>query len=600
MLPFDESRRLTGPNLYFDSTGAVLEVVGIEVDARLLEGWKSRVERALRHLGWARDGEQARACVHTRGASLAIAAAFDQLFTATEVNEWALCATLIEHDPASAPRLEEELRTVAAENSPPTPIEPVLEENAAMERFARLAALESRPALRTVVDAAEARGILHMIDDTMLTLGSGTASRSWTLDDVPGVDQVPWQYLRNIPVAAVTGSNGKTTTVRLVAACASTHGLVSGHSCTDGLVIGDVGEAAGDYSGPVGARTMLRDPRIDAAVLETARGGILRRGLAFDRADAAVVTNVSSDHFGEYGIHDLDALADAKLTVAGLIHDGGLLVLNAEDPLLLRKSATLVERFGRRIPLGWFALDADHAVLRSHRAGGGATCGVRAGRLVLHDGQGEEDLGSIDAMPLTVAGAAHYNVANLAAAALAASAMGIPSGAIRATFQSFGTRVSDNPGRLMRFEKAGVQVLVDYAHNPESLRGVLEVARQLRGQGRIGMLLGHAGNRQVEDFQRVAAVVAEFRPDLVVVKENEAHLRGRAAGEVPRIIRSELLLRGFPESSVPLRMTEMEAVRCALDWSQPGDVLVLLVHSLGTRDAVVRLLTDQAAPSGTQ
>ena len=163
-------------------------------------------------------------------------------------------------------------------------------------------------------------------------------------------------------------------------------------------------------------------------MLETARGGILRRGLAVARAHAAVVTNVSADHLGEYGIEDLGALADVKLTVASVVGKTGLLVLNADDAMLRSKAGGLESRFGRMPPIGWFSLDAEHALLRSHRAAGGATCGVRDGHLLLVRAGDESDLGPIARMPLTVDGLASYNVANLAGAALAAAGAGCRAG----------------------------------------------------------------------------------------------------------------------------------------------------------------------------
>ncbi len=154
-----------------------------------------------------------------------------------------------------------------------------------------------------------------------------------------------------MPAAIVTGSNGKTTTVRLLAACVRAHGWRDGYNCTDGLFIEGEQIEGGDYSGPVGTRTVLRDPRVEAAILETARGGILRRGLAAERAQVAVITNISSDHFGEYGVHDLAGLADVKLVVASVVDDDGLLVLNADDPILLARAEEL------DCPIGWFSRD---------------------------------------------------------------------------------------------------------------------------------------------------------------------------------------------------------------------------------------------------
>jgi cyanophycin synthetase len=435
----------------------------------------------------------------------------------------------------------------------------------------------------------------HVLDESDLTLGCGAGGRTYPLAALPTVAEVPWDELHGIPTALVTGSNGKTTTVRLLAACARASGWQVGYNCTDGVFIDDDALAAGDYSGPAGARMVMRDRRVQAAILETARGGILRRGIAVSHADAAVVTNISSDHFGEYGIHDLTGLAEVKLAVAAVVSPSGMLVLNADDPQLRAQAGGLEQRFGRCPPLGWFGLDADQAVLQEYRARGAATCGVRAGRLCLHHHGSEHDLGLVSAMPLSVGGVAAYNVANLAGAALAAVALGIPAATIAAVFARFGENLNDNPGRMMRFDVDGTRVLIDYAHNPDGLRGLLTVANTMR-TGRLGLLLGHAGNRKDADIEELARVAAGFRPDLVVVKENEAQLRGRAPGEVPRIVRAELKRLGLPDSALPVRNSELEAVRYALEWARPGDVLALPVHSPNARAAVVAMLAELTPP----
>jgi UDP-N-acetylmuramyl tripeptide synthase len=280
-----------------------------------------------------------------------------------------------------------------------------------------------------------------------------------------------------------------------------------------------------------------------------------------------------------------------KLSVAAPVDSGGLLVLNADDAILRQGAENLTVRFGRRPPLGWFALDAQQPLLCDHRLRGGSTCGVHHGRLLLHHRGETHDLGPVSAMPLSIGGVAAYNIANLAAAALAAVALGISAASIRAVFASFGRNAHDNPGRMMRFEVGGAQVLIDYAHNPDGLRGFLSVARRLRGEGgRLGVLLGHAGNRKDEDIQALAAAAAEFCPDLIVVKENESQLRGRSPGEVPGIIRRELLRLGFPEAALPVRTTEFDAARYALDWARPGDVVALPLHGPLARAAVLTFL----------
>jgi len=572
----------------------VLDVVGVSVDDALIAAWRSRVERAGARLRWANPQTVARR--HASGVSLAVAAPLDQLFLATEVNEWALCAALFERDPVRWKALEQSLVAAAlqAAEGAPTPaadIPPVIEEPAAFARFLRLSSLESQPKLRALLEAAAARGLPHVVDESALTLGAGVGGRNFSLTALPDVAGVRWGELRDIPTALVTGSNGKTTTVRLLAACARAHGWHTAYNCTDGVFLDDEARALGDYSGPAGARMVMREQRAQAAIIETARGGILRRGIAISQASAAVVTNVSSDHFGEYGIHDLAGLADVKLAVAAAVSPDGLLVLNADDSQLRAQADGLVRRFGRRPPLGWFSANPDERVLREYRLNGASTCGVREGRLHLSHGGGEYDLGLISALPLSMGGIAAYNVANLAGAALAAAALGIAPVTIATVLARFGSSLNDNPGRMMRFDVRGVTVLVDYAHNPEGLRGFLTVADHMRaGAGRLGILLGHAGNRQDADIEELARVAAEFRPALVVVKEDEAHLRGRAPGEIPRIIRAELERLGFPDSALPLADNEVEAARHALDWARPGDVLALPVHSSSSRATVVAML----------
>jgi UDP-N-acetylmuramyl tripeptide synthase len=594
-LPFDGSRRLTGSNLFFASTGAVLETLAVEVDPTLQAEWRSRVARARASLRWPNDATSIVARRHAVGTSLAIAAPLDQLFTATEVNEWAFCASLVAADPVRWSYLETGLvdaaRTAAEQSAMSAAFAvalPVIHEQAAFARFARLSSIEGSPRLGALVAEAQSRALLVLVDDDCLTLGSGAGGRTWPLDALPEPEQVPWQDLRNVPTAIVTGSNGKTTTVRLLAACARAQGWRDGYNCTDGLFVAGQQIERGDYSGPVGTRTVLRDSRVQAAVIETARGGILRRGLALQRARVAVVTNISADHFGEYGIDDLAGLADTKLVVASAIDDRGLLVLNADDAMLRSRADQFT------CPLSWFSRNYDDPLLLSHRMKGGSTSGVRNGRLIVswaRDSAAEEfDLGVVADMPLTVDGTADYNIQNVAGAALAALGLGVSAATVAAVFARFGADPTDNPGRLMRYEYRGAQVLIDYAHNPDGLRGLLNVATGLRRTGRIALLLGQAGNRSNADIEELAATAARFRPDLVVVKETESYMRGRAPGEVPAILRNGLLHAGLLESSIEVHLSELGAVQRALAWARPGDVLVMPVHDRNVREQVLALL----------
>ena len=594
MLPFADSRRLTGANLFFATTGAVLEFGATDATAAVLDGWRARVARARAHLCWEAGPIVARA--HAIGVSLALAAPIDALYVATEVNEWALCATLAEREPARTEALLADLYTASLEEAadPLSVIAPVLDEPGAFKRLSLLAAREANPRLRALVGEAMARDIAFGQDETALHLGAGRGARHFALQELPSPATLPWAQVKNVPTALVTGSNGKTTTVRLIAACASAHGWCAGYNCTDGVYIGKDVVARGDYSGPSGARLVLDDARVEAAILETARGGMLRRGIAASRADLALVTNVAKDHFGEFGIDDLAGLAEVKLSVAGVLGPHGLLLLNADDALLCDKAQGLSQRFGREFKIGWFAHDYDAKLLRTARAARSPVAGVRAGRLIVSAEGAEHDIGAIDLMPLSVGGAAAYNVENLMGAALASLALRIAPGTIREVYARFGAEADDNPGRMMRFVVGGVEVLIDYAHNPDGLRGLLGVARRQQRDGRLGLLLGHAGNRKDEDIIELARTAAEFAPDLIVVKENVSQLRGRQPGEIPKLLHSALLKSGVPEAHITLAPSEIEAARVALAWAKAGDVLALPLHAAASREAVLGHLRDGA------
>jgi cyanophycin synthetase len=575
--PFEESRRLTGCNPYFGGCGAALETAhGLAFDAGAVERWQANVRAARAALEWPDGPIVVR--MHRSGASLAFAAPMDRLYAATEVNEWAWYAAL----GLSAPR------DADAEAAEPHPAS--LPRDEALALLGARAAAEANPALLALQRAARGRGVPLLADDDSVSIGAGRHGDAWPLAALPAPDEVPWHRLRAIPVALVTGSNGKTTTVRLLAAMARARGWPTAYSSTDGVFLDGEALEAGDFSGPTGARTALRQPQAEAAILETARGGMLRRGLALCRADVAVVTNISEDHFGEYGVHDLDDLAAVKLTVARAVEDGGLLVLNADDPLLQRHAARFA---GQR--LGWFSLDDAHPTLAAHRAAGGDTCGVRDGRLLLAAGGATHDLGAVASMPLTLDGQARYNTANLAAAALAGAALGIAPGTLAEVLGRFGAARGDNPGRLQRWRVGGVAVVVDYAHNPEGLQGLLRAVGADRREGRLGIVLGHAGNREEADLRAVAATAAAFDPEWVVLKSAEGYLRGRDPGEVPAIMRDELRRRGIDGDRVAIELDEAEAMRRALATARAGDLVVLPVFDRAVRERVEAMLATMAA-----
>lgn len=533
-LPFVDSRRLTGPNLHFAAPGAVLQSAGVAVDAALRERWHAQVARARAALAWPQAPVSVRATAG--GAVFALAAPVDQLFSATEVNEWALASALDGHG------------AWARLHAPGHPA--AWDEASAMATLRAFAAHERRPALAALYAAAQARRRNVLLDEDSLALGAGDHARCWPLDALPDAAVLDWDALREVPIALVTGSNGKTTTTRLLAAMLRAHGHRVGFTCTDGVFIAGEAVERGDWSGPGGARRVLEDSRVTAAVLETARGGLLRRGLVVPRADVAVITNVAADHFGEYGIDSLADIAAAKGVVARALSTRGTLVLSAEDPTLVAHPPRTDAQ------LRWFGSGAN-------------TSGL---------------LPPAQEMPIAMAGLAAYNIANAEAAACAARALGVPDPLITQTLRTFGRDNADNPGRLERFDHQGRRIWLDYAHNPHGLGALLALAAAARGSGRLGLILGQAGDRPDESLRALARAAWDVTPDCVVLQEMTHYLRGRAPGEVPAVLRDELLRRGARADQVVLTTSEAEAVDALLAWSAPGDLLVMPVHALEERD----------------
>jgi UDP-N-acetylmuramyl tripeptide synthase len=416
---------------------------------------------------------------------------------------------------------------------------------------------ESRPRLAALEDAAWRRGVPFLWDDELVTVGMAARSQTFPRDALPESRDLDWPWFRAIPIALVTGTNGKTTSARWIARMLVETGLVVGHTSTDGVAVNGRIVEPGDFTGPEGARNVLRRPEIEVAVLETARGGILRRGLAVQRAEVALITNVTADHLGEYGIADLATLARVKGVVASVVPADGHVILNGDDPAsapIARRTAASIVRFSLSPfdePTAFFA---DEGSLWRRDAGGKR---VR--------------LAAVNDVPLAFGGRARYNLANALGAAAVAWALGVPDDAIARGLT--GLDADDNPGRGRVIELAGGgRVLLDFAHNPAALRGALSLATTLGGGGALRVVFTQAGNRDDQHVRDMAATIAQAFPARVFLFEIESLLRGRPPGEVPTILTRELFARGV---DVTTATDELAAVEQALSATGPGDVVVV-------------------------
>ena len=552
-----DSRRLTGPNVIWEKPGPVLDLaLADELVEPALEAWEKAISALLEAVGWGEENTASRR--FPGGLSLAFSAPMDALYAACEMNEWAWAHAEAEIFGDALPDLGE-----------------------ATERFRAEIKQESNPPLLRLQKAAARRGALFLSCDDHVSIGAGRYSKSWSVKELPEAGEVPWDELQRIPTAMITGTNGKTTTVRLLRAMVMADGLVPGMSSTDWLMVGDRVVDKGDWAGPGGARNILRDARVDVALLETARGGMLRRGLglAAREADVVLLTNIAEDHLGEWGIQDLDMLADTKFTIR---HAGKRMVLNADD----EKS---VERIGLvEVPQTRFSLRADDARLLEHRAAGGHAAWSDGDTLWWDQGEGPQRLIEVADIPIALDGAAQHNVANALAAVCVAKALGLKDSAILAGLRAFRSDAADNPGRLNLFELGGVRVLVDFAHNPHGLDALMTMAKAMQGEGRLLVTVGHAGDRNEEALREVPLTVWKHGVDRVLIKEQEKDLRGREVGEIPAIMKAALKEAGASEDAVDLAADELQAAKQALEWARPGDLLLL--QTLSHRNQVLALI----------
>jgi cyanophycin synthetase len=375
---------------------------------------------------------------------------------------------------------------------------------------------------------------------------------------------------RRIPTVGITGTNGKTTTTRTLAHIVRTAGLHAGWSSTSGVYIDGEQVLEGDYTGPSGARRVLEDPDVDVAVLETARGGILLRGLAYESNDVGVFLNVSDDHLDMQGIGTVQTLAKVKSIVVRVTRPDGMVVLNADDPLVLAVREQL------RAPLLLTSQRPTQGDVADHIARGGEAV-IRDGNQVVHVHRGERTtLFSLDHAPMTFGGRAGHMVENLLAAVGAAIGLRLPTGAIVEGVRTFRSDTELNAGRLNTFDVNGTLVVIDYAHNESGLRALLSLGRAMVQSGSVlRAVIGTAGDRRDDVFRALGSIAARTA-DCVYIKETSRYLRGRAAGEASALMREGAEASGNARCVVGMYPDEVSALVAALDDASAGDVVVVM------------------------
>jgi cyanophycin synthetase len=379
---------------------------------------------------------------------------------------------------------------------------------------------------------------------------------------------------RSIPAIGITGTNGKTTTTRLIAHIASTAGKRPGWCSTAGVYIDGECVLDGDYTGPSGARRVLLDPTVDVAVLETARGGILLRGIGYESNDVSVFTNISADHLGLLGVNTVEGLATVKQTVIAVTQPKGFAVLNVDDPLV------------------WGSRDATRATIFAvspRGANADITAHIELGlpALTIADGEvlywlyGEsQPLIRIGEIPIAYGGRAAHMVENALCAAAAGIALGYELATVADALRTFASSADSNPGRLNAYQLGEVTVLLDYAHNEAGLTHLLNLARGL-ASSQLRAVIGAAGDRTDESIIEIARLSGAMA-DAVYVRETAKYLRGRESNAAL----NELYVRGLAQAgtaAVGIFPSELDAIKAAVADAKPGDVVATMSYEQGTQ-----------------
>jgi len=544
-MEFLDARRLTGPSLIFDGPGSILDVSCSPPEAdRLIPLWRSNVERMVTRLGW--DDAHFASRKLLGGVSMAFSAPIDALYAASAINEWAWAA--------SAHQLGEDIEL------------PDFDET--LGDICSAITEEANPRLMQLIADAADRGKTLLWDDDEVSVGLGSGAKTWPVREIP--DELEWDSHHDVPVGLVTGTNGKTTTVRLATHIVRAAGKNVGLSSTDWIAVNERIIDRGDWSGPGGARAVLREQEVDIAILESARGGLLRRGLGVDHATAALITNIAEDHLGDFGSQDLNELLNIKWILSRAVRESGKLILNAEDALLRGKAAEF------NGTLVWFSLDVNNEFISSACKAGDLCFFLDGDALFMAEAGKKQQICLASEIPITLGGAARHNIANSLAAAALTYCLGLP---LEAICDGLKTMVQDeNPGRCNIHTVNGVKVLIDFAHNPAAMNALFDMARAIPADRRV-LCFGQAGDRPDNLIREMTRDAWAIGLDQVMISELAVYHRGRQHGDVFSVISDELQKGGADASQIAHYEEEMDAFMAALDWAESGDLVIMLALS---------------------
>ncbi|QIV95830.1 UDP-N-acetylmuramyl tripeptide synthase [Allofrancisella inopinata] len=539
MIPEGYSRRLVGPNLFFKETGTVLDVPLTEDKEKLTKLFYEEANRILPALGW----EEIK-IVHkffNNGIRLAITAPVDITMPACDVIDFIWLSVREYVEKGSFKTLE-----------------------AAKEILLPLINEDKNLTYRKLYELAKSKGFNAFRDKNKAFVGSGTGCYEFDLE-YDDISLVPWQNVYDIPAVIVTGTNGKTTTVRLTDYICRFAGKVTGYTSTDWVKVNDELIDEGDYSGPTGHQFVLTNKKVEVALLESARGGLLKRGLIETFVDAAAVTNVSTDHLGEDGIETVAELAEAKSIVFRAMGENSHAVINLDNSYM-KERFDLLKCNKIVVTQNLEAHDMDYYLSNSDYA-----CIVEDGKFKWLDKKSKTELLNVVDAPLTVKGFAKHNIENAMIAIALAFKLKIDLKTIAAALKNYKNDQKVNRGRANIFEWDNKVAVLDYAHNEAGMEALLSMMQAYDKGGRKFLMMGTTGDRK-NLIPSINNVILKYDIDFIVIKETDKYLRGAKPFELPLAIREDLQKKGFNVANIYMSHGELEGVKYILDKLDDNDI----------------------------
>lgn len=558
-VPEGRTTRLFGSNIFFKLPGAVHDIPVTTDQDILIDLWRSEIKRAAVELNWD-TGYKIGYKKYSNGIRFAISSPIDLLWPATFLLETVWLSVRHKYELGEFLSLGE--------------IKDIM-----------LPSIQKHTNLifRKVHTEALQRGLNVFEAHGDLVIGSGIYGYRVKFDSLKYED-IPWDKIGEVPSVIVTGTNGKTTTVRLTRYINRFVGRVVGYCSSDWVMVGDDVIESGDLSGPSGNQSVMMNPKVEVAVLEVARGGLLRRGVLTSSARAAIVTNISEDHLGGDGVDTLPELAEAK----GLVYEGvasdGYAVINLDDKYMRDRIKNIHHK---KI---FITKDIKNPDYKKYLDMASHVCYIENNAFYFKTGDHEEFVASFKDVPITVDGHALHNVENVMSAIALSFSLDCKLVDIAQALKAYENTAENNQGRANVFNYNGGKIIVDFAHNVAGITAILSLAKAyLKPNGRLGMLFGNTGDRK-SLAPGIADSMVKAKVDYVILKELSDYLRGAKPYELVEQMRGLLVERGMKQDQIKTVDSEFEALDVVLDYLKPGDVFVFCTH-VSTGEIVKKLKT---------